>query len=200
MLGLDFIRENLDAVESAIKAKGVTLDLDALIAIAAEVRFLKTEIDRLRAERNAVSARFKDAAPEEKAELGRQAKEAGARASELENDLGGKEGELTALMLKLPNIPYEGAPVGPNETANIVIRQEGAPREFGFEPLDHVALIEKNGWADLSRITPVSGSRTYCLKGRLALLEMKLMAWAMEGIAAGGFTPITVPALARSQA
>ena len=38
----------------------------------------------LRAERNAISGRFKDAAPEEKAELGRQAKEAGARASELE--------------------------------------------------------------------------------------------------------------------
>jgi len=200
MLGLDFVKANRDAVERAIRDKNVDLDLEGLLALDADVRALKTEIDRLRAERNAVSAKFKDATPEQKAELGRQAKEAGARASELENDLGGKEGELTALMLKLPNIPYEGAPVGPNETANIVIRQEGTPREFGFEPLDHVALIEKNGWADLSRITPVSGSRTYCLKGRLALLEMKLMAFAMEKIAAAGFDPITVPSLARTQA
>jgi len=200
MLGLDFVKANRDAVERAIRDKNVGLDLEGLLALDADVRALKTEIDRLRAERNAVSAKFKDATPEQKAELGRQVKGAGARASELENDLGGKEGELTALMLKLPNIPYEGAPVGPNETANIVIRQEGAPREFGFEPLDHVALIEKNGWADLSRITSVSGSRTYCLKGRLALLEMKLMALAMEKIAAAGFDPITVPSLARTQA
>ena len=74
-------------------------------------------------------------------------------------------------MLRLPDIPWEGAPVGPDESFNTVVRQEGAPPDFDFEPLDHVALIEKNDWADLSRITQVSGSRTYCLKGRLALLE-----------------------------
>ena len=39
----------------------------------------------------------------------------------------------------------------------------------------------------------MSGSRTYCLKGRLALLETKLMGWALERIAEAGFTPITVP-------
>ncbi|HEU4877382.1 MAG TPA: serine--tRNA ligase, partial [Sphingomicrobium sp.] len=51
-------------------------------------------------------------------------------------------------------------------------------------------------WADLSRIVKVSGSRTYCLKGRLALLEAKLMAWALEQVMSDGFTPITVPAIA----
>jgi seryl-tRNA synthetase len=71
---------------------------------------------------------------------------------------------------------------------------------FDFEPLDHVALIERNDWADLSRVTQVSGSRTYCLKSALALLETKLMGWALEKIAESGFTPITVPAIAREQA
>ena len=200
MLALDFVKANREAVERAIRDKGVDLDLDALVTLDAEVRALKTEIERLRAERNAVSARFKDATPEEKAELGRQAKDAGARASALESELAEKESALKRLMLRLPGIPYEGAPVGPDESANEVIRTVGEPRKFGFEPLDHVALIEANDWADLSRVTQVSGSRTYCLKGRLALLEMKLMAWAMERIAAAGFTPITVPAIARDQA
>jgi seryl-tRNA synthetase len=200
MLALDFVKANRETVERAIRDKGVDLDLGALLALDADVRGLKTEIEKLRAERNAVSARFKDATPEEKAELGRQAKEAGARASDLENDLAAKEGELTALMLKLPGIPYDGAPVGPDESANVVIRTIGDPPKFDFEPLDHVALIEKNDWADLSRVTQVSGSRTYCLKGRLALLETKLMAWTLERIAAANFTPITVPALAREQA
>ncbi|HZV22298.1 MAG TPA: serine--tRNA ligase [Luteimonas sp.] len=49
-------------------------------------------------------------------------------------------------------------------------------------------------------MTQVSGSRTYCLKGALALLETKLMAWALDKIASAGFTPITVPAIAREQA
>jgi seryl-tRNA synthetase len=200
MLAMDFVKANRETVERAIRDKGVDLDLTQLLSLDTEARGLKTEIDRLRAERNAVSAKFKDATPEQKAELGRQAKEAGARASALESDLADKEAALKALMLKLPGIPYEGAPVGPDETFNTVIRTEGSPAKFDFEPLDHVALIERNDWADLSRITQVSGSRTYCLKGRLALLETKLMGWALEKIAGAGFTLITVPAIAREQA
>ena len=200
MLAMDFIKANRETVERAIRDKGVDLDLDQLLKLDSEVRGFKTEIDRLRAERNAVSAKFKDATPEEKAELGRQAKEAGARASALENELAGKDGELAGLMLKLPGIPFEGAPVGPDESFNTVIRTVGEPPKFDFEPLDHVALIEKHDWAELSRIVQVSGSRTYCLKGQLAILEARLMGWALQKIAAAGFTAITVPAIAREQA
>ncbi|HET9398128.1 MAG TPA: hypothetical protein VFO45_04850, partial [Sphingomicrobium sp.] len=197
---MEFIKANRDTVERAIRDKGVDLDLDELLALEGEARSLKTEIDNLRAERNAISARFKDAAPGEKASLGQQAKAAGARASELEAELGGKDLALKSLMLKLPGIPYEGAPVGPDESFNSVVRQEGSPPNFTFEPLDHVALIERNDWAELSRVVQVAGSRTYCLKGRLALLETKLMGWALEQIATAGFMPVTVPAIAREQA
>ena len=200
MLGLDFVKANREAVERAIREKGVVLDLDELLSLDTQVRALKTEADALRAERNAISAKFPKAAPEEKAELGRKAKEAGARVVTLEDQLAGEEAALKVLMLQLPGIPYEGAPVGPDESYNVVIRTVGDPPRFDFEPLDHVALIEKNGWGDLSRVTQVSGSRTYCLKGGLALLETKLMGWALGKIAASGFTPITVPAIAREQA
>ena len=200
MLDINFIKANRATVEQAIAVKGVKLDLDALLALDGEARTLKTEIDTLRASRNAISARFKDAAPDEKAALGAEAKAAGAKASELEVQLGDKDAVLKALMLKLPGIPWDGAPVGPNEDSNVVIRTEGTVPDFPFEPLDHVALIEQNDWAELSRIVQVSGSRTYCLKGRLALLETKLMGWALEQIAGAGFTPITVPAIAREAA
>jgi len=200
MLAMDFIKSNRADVERAIRDKGVDVDLDALLALEAEARALKTEIDNLRASRNSISDCFREAAPEEKAALGARAKAAGARASELEVQLGEKEAALKAMMLKLPGIPWEGAPVGPDETFNTVVRQEGSPPSFTFEPLDHVALIERNDWADLSRIVQVSGSRTYCLKGRLALLETKLMGWALEQIADAGFMPVTVPAIAREQA
>ena len=196
MLSMDIIKSDRAAVERAIRDKGVGVDLDALLALEAEVRGAKTEIEGLRASRNAISARFKDASAEERASLGAEAKAAGARASELEGGLAEKEAALRGMMLKLPGIPWEEAPVGPNEDSNVVVRTEGRPPQFDFEPLDHVALIEKNDWADLSRIVKVSGSRTYCLKGRLALLEAKLMAWALEQVMSDGFVPITVPAIA----
>ena len=197
---MDFIKSNRADVERAIRDKGVAIDLDALLALESGARALKTEIDTLRASRNAISARFKDAKPEEKAALGAEAKAAGARASELEDELDSRDAALKAMMLKLPGIPWEGAPVGPDESFNIVVRQEGTVPAFTFEPLDHVALIERNDWAELGRIVQVSGSRTYCLKGRLALLELKLMGWALQRIAEAGFTAITVPAIAREQA
>ena len=70
MLALDFVKAHRETVERAIREKNVDLDLGRLLALVSEVRAAKTEIDRLRAERNAVSARFKDATADEKAELG----------------------------------------------------------------------------------------------------------------------------------
>src|SRR4051812_42829704 len=200
MLSLHYIRENPAVVARAIADKNVALDLDSLLALDGEVRTLKTSADALRAERNAISDGFKSASAEERPALGQRAKAIGAEISEVESALGEKQAALDALLLRVPNIPWEGAPVGPDESANVVVRQEGTIPRFAFEPLDHVALVEKNDWADLARITQVAGSRTYCLKGRLALLEQALMLWAQQRLAADGFTLMTVPALARPQA
>src|SRR4028119_1339207 len=141
MLAMDFIKANREAVDRAIRDKGIGLDLDALLILDAEVRGLKGEIEALRAERNAISGRFKAASPEERAELGARAKAAGAQAGELETRLDEMETELRALMLQLPGIPWEGAPVGPDESANIVVRTEGLPPRFGLTPADHVPLL-----------------------------------------------------------
>ena len=200
MLSLQFIRDNIDLVRRTVADKNVTLDLDALIAADAEVRELKTRVDELRRQRNAISDGFKTASPEERPALGQKAKALGAEVSQVEAELSGKQSALDALMLRVPNIPWEGAPVGPNENSNIVVRTEGTVPAFDFEPRDHVALAEMNDWIDLSRIVQVSGSRMYALKGRLALLEQALMFWAQQKLAGDGFTPITVPALVRGQA
>jgi seryl-tRNA synthetase len=73
MLAMDFIKSNRADVERAIRDKGADVDLDALLALEAEARAMKTEIDNLRAERNRISNCFKDAAPEERAKLGAEA-------------------------------------------------------------------------------------------------------------------------------
>jgi seryl-tRNA synthetase len=200
MLSLTFIRENADAVRKAAAQKNASLDLDRLLVLDGEVRALKSRIDELRRQRNEISASFKTADPSERPALGAKAKAFGAEAAEAETALAEKSSEMNALMLRVPNIPWDGAPVGPDESANIVVRTEGAPREFGFEPRDHVALVEMNDWAELGRIAQVAGARQYCLKGRLALLEQALMFHAQRRLAADGFTLMTVPALARPQA
>ena len=84
---MDFIKANRADVERAIRDKGIALDLDALLGLDTQIRAMKTEMEALRAERNALSAKFKDASPEERAELGKLAKEAGAHAGKIEGQL-----------------------------------------------------------------------------------------------------------------
>ena len=124
---MEYIKSNRDDVERAIRDKGVGVELDALLALEAEVRGAKTAIEGLRASRNAISAQFKDASPEERGALGAEAKAAGAQASGLESGLADHEAALKAMMLKLPGIPWEGAPVGPNEDSNVVVRTASGP-------------------------------------------------------------------------
>ncbi|MEA3054417.1 MAG: seryl-tRNA synthetase [Sphingomonadales bacterium] len=200
MLSLQFIRDHPDTVRKAAEEKNAALDVDRLLALDGEVRGLKTRIDELRRQRNEISASFKTADLSERPALGAKAKAFGAEAAQAEAALAETSAELETLMLRVPNIPWEGAPVGRDESFNTVVRTEGEPPSFGFEPRDHVALVEMNDWADLSRITQVAGSRMYALKGRLALLEQALMFWAQQIIAADGFTLMTVPALAKPQA
>jgi seryl-tRNA synthetase len=200
MLSLAFIRDNPAAVRKAIEAKSASVDLDRLLALDGEVRGLKGRIDELRRRRNEISAGFKSADPADRPALGASAKAIGAEAAEAETELAAKNEALGSLMLRLPGIPWEGAPVGPDESFNRVVRTEGSPPSFDFEPRDHVALLEMNDWAELGRITRIAGSRTYCLKGRLALLEQALMFWAERKLAGLGFTLMTVPSLARPEA
>lgn len=216
MLSMDFIKSNRADVERAIRDKGVEgTNIDALLSLDAEIRRIKTESEKFRALRNELTGLMKPGAVAPSDELratfpqfdlsDRDEVKTAVRLlkSQIETSevsLADEEAMLERMLMRLPGIPWEGAPVGPDESFNTVIRTEGDLPRFDFEPLDHVALIEKNDWADLSRIVQVSGSRTYCLKGRLAILEMKLMAYAMDKIAAAGFTAITVPAIAREQA
>jgi len=200
MLGMDFIRNNVDAVQRAIDAKGVDLDLNELLETDQQLRAAKTAVEQLLRERREISDNFRSAPVSEQAGLREQVKRIAEKIGFSQTVVQEQQAKLDSLLLRVPGIPYEGAPIGPDESFNVVIRTVGEPPKFGFEPLDHVALIEKNDWGDLSRVTQVSGSRTYCLKNALALLETKLMAWALEKVANAGFTPITVPAIAREQA
>ena len=107
---------------------------------------------------------------------------------------------LNGLMLLTPTIPWEGAPVGADDSANVVIRTVGTPPEFGFEPLDHVELLEKRGWADFDRARKVAGERAYALTADAVLLERAVHSYALDLLRARDFTLVSVPSLVREQA
>ncbi|HEX9527848.1 MAG TPA: serine--tRNA ligase [Streptosporangiaceae bacterium] len=197
MLDRRFIRENPDAVKAAVRVKGIDLDVDELLQLDKLGRELQHELDQALARRRSSSKEFAQADEARRAQLRAEHEERDTQLRALREQLAETTEKLQALMLLTPMIPWEGAPVGPDESANVVIRSVGTPPEFGFRPLDHVELLEKRGWADFTRARKVAGERAYALKSDLVLLERAVHSYALDLLMAKDFTLVSVPSLVR---
>ena len=185
MLDLNFVRENLDAVREAMNDRGFPPDLlDQFAELDAERRSVIGEADQINQKRNAASKEIgalmqsgnREEAASKKAEVAGLKERQGA----LEQRRDAAEAAMRDLLANLPNIPAADVPVGPDETANKEIRRWGEPREFDFEPKDHVDLGETLGILDLERATKIAGSRFAILNGAGARLERALVNFMLD--------------------
>jgi seryl-tRNA synthetase len=200
MLDKRFIREHPDEVKAAVRVKGITLDVDELLDLDRASRGLQHEVDQAQARRKALSKEYPQASEERRGELKIENEELDEHLRVVREQLAATTEELNALMLLTPTIPWPGAPVGPDESANVVIRTVGTPPEFGFRPLDHVELLEKRGWADFARARKVAGERAYALISDMVLLERAVHSYALDLLRDKDFTLVSVPSLVRQEA
>ncbi len=200
MLDLKQIRENPEAVQRAITEKRVSLELSALLAADQKVLSLSRALQELQEKRNQNAKSIPKAGTDERPLLIAEGRRIGDEIASLKPSIDAAEADLRELMLQVPNIPAESAPRGGSEADNVVVRRVGEPPRFDFTPLDHVALLEKNAWAELARVAKVAGSRSYALKGDAVLLEQSLLRFALDRLVERGFTPVSVPAFANEAA
>ena len=200
MLDKRFIREHPDEVKAAVRVKGIDLDVDELLDLDRESRRLQTELDQAQALRRSSSREYARADEARRAQLKIEHEKLEAQLRALREQLAETSETLNGLLLLTPAIPWPGAPIGPDESANVVIRSFGTPPEFGFRPLDHVDLLEKRGWADFARARKVSGERAYALTGDMVLLERAVLSYALDLLRDKDFTLVSVPSLVRDQA
>ena len=200
MLDKRFIREHPDEVKAAVRVKGINLDVAELLKLEAASRTLQHELDEAQALRKRSAREFARADEARRAELRAEHDQLDSHLKALREQLAETNEKLTGLLLMVPAIPWPGAPVGPDESANVVIRTVGTPPEFSFRPLDHVELLERRGWADFSRARKVAGERAYALISDLVLLERAVHSYAIDLLRGQDFTVISVPSLVREQA
>ena len=196
MLDLKQIRENPDAVKRAIADKRVGLDLDALLTADQRALALSRQLQELQEKRNGNAKLIPKASAAERPSMIEEGRRIGDEIAALKPAIDAAEAALRDLLLLVPNIPADSAPRGASEADNVVVKTVGEPTRFEFAPLDHVALLEKNGWADLARVAKVAGSRSYALKGDGVLLEQSLLRFALDRLVERGFTLISVPSFA----
>jgi seryl-tRNA synthetase len=200
MLDRREIRENPDAVRDAVRKKGIDLDVDELLHLDRAVRKLQHELDQAQTRRKSSAREFAKADDARRAQLRAQHAELEAQLKELREQLAETTDRLNGLMLLTPTIPWEGAPVGPDDSANVILRTVGTQPEFGFKPLDHVELLERRGWADFARARKVAGERAYALTSDLVLLERAVHSYALDLLRGKDFTLVSVPSLVREEA
>ena len=199
MIDIRLIRETPELVENGAKKKRIALDLGPIRALDAQKTAAQQELDRLRSEQNNAAKLIGKAPPEERAKLAEGAKAGKALLKEKEEAYAKLESELRTLMLRVPNIPAEAVPEGKDDSENVEVKKWGTPRNFGFEPRDHIALGEGQDWIDVERGARIAGSRNYFLKGDLSLLEGAVMRFALDSMVKKGFVPLSVPTLVRSE-
>jgi seryl-tRNA synthetase len=170
------IRADPRAFDAAMGRRGLALVTPELLTLDADRRAAQTALQEKQARRNALSR-----------EIG-QGKRTGADTAALEaeaialrDDMESLEKQvpefdagIRSILEALPNILDPAVPDGPDETANVVLRQFGEPRAFNFVPRQHFELGEALGMMDFATAAKLAGARFTVLRGPLARMERAL--------------------------
>ncbi|MCQ9155040.1 serine--tRNA ligase [Acidomonas methanolica] len=176
MHDLRALRADPAAFDAALARRGLEPAAAALLALDEQRRAALQALQEQQARRKTLSR-----------DIG-QAKKAGADTAALEAEaialrdgIAGLEARAAALeteigegLARLPNRLDPSVPDGPDETANVTLKQVGAPRAFPFTPRQHFELGEALGMMDFPTAAKLSGARFTVLRGALARLERAL--------------------------
>lgn len=200
MIDVKLLRDNPELVRSSQKARGESVDVvDQALAADEARRSAIVEFEALRAEQNTLSKSVGAAKGDEKTVLLENAKTLSAQVKEAEAKKSSTEAAFRDVALNISNIVDPQAPIG-GEADFKVIEEIGKPRQFDFEPKDHVELGKILGAIDVERGAKVSGARFYYLTGVGALLELALVNYAIASATKAGFIPVIPPVLVKPAA
>lgn len=204
MLDVKMIRQNFDEVKKKLETRGVKSEtlLDFKM-LDEQRRDLLVKTEQLKKKRNDASqeiAQLKREKKEASAEITAM-KEVGEEIKVLDEELGQIEDKMNAIAVRLPNLPHEDVPVGPDEDSNVEDYRVGDLPKFAFEPKPHWEIGENLGILDFERGAKVSGSRFLYYKGLGARLERALYNYMLDmHVNEQGYTEVIPPYLVNDQA
>ncbi|OGU74000.1 MAG: serine--tRNA ligase [Ignavibacteria bacterium RIFCSPLOWO2_02_FULL_55_14] len=195
MLDLKFIRENTDRVRQAAEAKGMSVDIDGIIAADDRRHTLIHEGEALKARRNQVSAQVGKVKKVggDAGSLIREMESVKDRIQAIDAEMKEVEKSLNGLMLSVPNIPHASVPLGntPQENKEVFAWGEKPVSEEPMRP--HWELTEKLGIIDFTRGAKVAGAGFPFYVGKGAVLERALINFFLDKAAEHGYRELWTP-------
>jgi seryl-tRNA synthetase len=199
VIDLRTLREEPDVVRASQRARGEDVGVvDRLLSLDAERRSAIATADNLRAEQKQLGKRIGKASGEEREALLARGKELAAQVKAAEAEQNRASEEFEQLHRVVPNVVHPDVPEG-GEDDFVVLKHVGTPREFDFEPKDHLELGELLGALDMERGAKVSGARFYFLTGIGAQLQLALLNMAAAQAVENGFQLMIPPVLVRPE-
>ncbi|MFN8621740.1 MAG: serine--tRNA ligase [Chloroflexota bacterium] len=189
-VGLQRLREDAQTVRDGAVKKGEDPTLvDRAIALDVQRREVQGQADSLRNEKKGLSERIgaaikggADPKGGEVAELRARSTELDARIADLDTANAAAQSELDDLLLRIPNPPDPGIPVG-GEEASTIVRTWGDPAAHAETAADgttwtrrpHWELAEALGIIDLAAGAKIAGSGFPLYRGAGAALQRALI-------------------------
>ncbi|MEA3179547.1 MAG: seryl-tRNA synthetase [Gammaproteobacteria bacterium] len=203
MIDPKLLRSDPEAVARNMARRGLTLDVEAWRALEEKRKPFQIEVDRLRSERNA-SAKAVGMAKgkgEDASALIAKGEALLADLSNAEQALAAVQAEQEQWQMGLPNLLHDSVPDGADEKANVEVRRWGQPREFDFEPKDHIVIGEQLKGLDFEAAARMSGARFVVMKSQIARLHRALAQFMLDlHTREHGYTEVYVPYLVQPQA
>jgi seryl-tRNA synthetase len=194
------LRSDPDQIRISLQRRGLTIDLDVLIGLEAQLRRTRQEAEETRAAQKEAGKEIARLEGDEKksaiAEVGKLADRHKTLEAEAEQLAESFEEQWAAV----PNLVDPSAAEGHSEADNVEIKRVGDQPDFDFEASDFTALGSSLDIIDMERGAKVSGSRFGYLKGPAVILEFGLVRYAFDRLIAAGFTPMVPPVLVRERA
>lgn len=182
MLDIKFIRENAEAIKTAMKNRNADVDVDAVLKLDSRRRAIVSEVEELKAERNRISKNIGQMIKEggDPEAVKSQVREMGDRIGALDDEQREVDATLRDALLFIPNMPSATTPIGKDENDNPIIRSWGEKTVLDFEPKPHWDLGADLGIFDFERGAKVAGSGFPLLKGKGAKLERALIQFMLD--------------------
>ena len=202
MIDRRLLREYPDRVREGLRRKGADVDVDRLVALDAESLELSRRADALKHERNVRSEEIgrMRRAGEDASELQARMKALAAEIKSLEARRREVEATLRELLLAVPNLPCDEAPVGPDASANVVVRTVGEATSPFEGVVPHWEIGERLGLLDLEAGRRVAGRGFVVMRGAGARLTRALINLMLDIHAEQGYEEVVVPFLVHADA
>jgi seryl-tRNA synthetase len=201
MLDPKELRKDPAAFAAKLAKKHFELDLSKYEALESKRKSLQIETETLQAERNARSKEIGMAAKagEDITPLKAAVSEIGAKLDQNKEELRVVQEEFNLFLMSIPNLPNDLVPEGEDEDDNEEILTWGTPREFNFEPKDHVDLGAGVGGLDFELGTKITGSRFAVMRGQIAGLHRALTQFMLTThLTQHGYEEIYIPYIVNS--